>query len=340
MTSKQYNIPFQGHPSEESPIRVRNQSTASIAKASIAKPKFWKLFSGGKQINEIQPRPQISSVSLTHSNSVSTLGSVNIANRIEISKPVLQNPNEFEDVKLNPIAVNSYFEDAAQNIDISKGHILIGSSLIARCLYEENKIPLLITTCIRYIESSEDHLKAEGLYRKSGSKLLIEEIEGQFAELSGSATSKLLDLMDEDVHAVAGVLKRYLRCLPNPVITFQLYEPLMTFIRGNNLLSNLSLRDDSLFTIDNPLFNTSCKMVNKMLKHLPTEHYDLLKVVSDHVCKVSEYSEWNLMTLYNISLVFAPGLIRDFSGEKDIIDMNERNYIIGFILKNSNEVFI
>lgn len=44
------------------------------------------------------------------------------------------------------------------------------------------------------------------------------------------------------------------------------------------------------------------------------------------------------MTLYNLALVFAPGLIRDFSGEKDIIDMKERNYIVAFIFGNYKDI--
>ena len=52
-----------------------------------------------------------------------------------------------------------------------------------------------------------------------------------------------------------------------------------------------------------------------------------------------QYKDYNLMGLNNISLVFAPGLIRDVSGEKDISDMRERNYIIAFILEHYKELF-
>lgn len=45
------------------------------------------------------------------------------------------------------------------------------------------------------------------------------------------------------------------------------------------------------------------------------------------------------MNLHNLSLVFAPSLIHDFDGEKDIVDMKERNYIVEFILGNYRDIF-
>ena len=58
-----------------------------------------------------------------------------------------------------------------------------------------------------------------------------------------------------------------------------------------------------------------------------------------HIDTVARYSDSNLMNLNNLALVFAPGLIRDYSGERDIIDIKERNYVIGFILTHHEDIF-
>ena len=83
---------------------------------------------------------------------------------------------------------------------------------------------------------------------------------------------------------------------------------------------------------------SSKSAIKNILEDLPREHYRVLRVLSEHIEKVTRYSHWNRMTLYNLALVFAPGLIRDFSGEKDIIDMKERNYIVAFIFGNYKDI--
>lgn len=300
-------------PSDESPVR---QATASVG--TTAKPKFWKLFSGG--------RGNLSN------------GSSN--GKFEISSPVLQNPSEFEDLKLLPVLNDKKSaQSATSNSTSMDGTSLYGSTLVARCSYEGNKIPTIVTTCIEHIESKEEYLMTEGLYRKSGSQVLIEQIEGLFSDLSpGEQISKELQShLDQDIHAVSGVLKRYLRRLPNPVFTFQIYEPLINLVRDRNLISTVSL--GSNLDRQNPNYTKALDKFIEILQSLPEEHYFLLSKLVKHVNEVARYSESNLMNLHNLSLVFAPGLIRDYSGEKDIVDMKERNYIISFIFSRHRDIF-
>ncbi|SCU93384.1 LAMI_0E14180g1_1 [Lachancea mirantina] len=298
---------------DESP--VRQAATANVGNA--AKPRFWKIFSSNKQ--------GLNGPSLS-------------VGRVEISQPVLQNPSDVSDLNLVPIVNKT--ESQSSSSDMSRsGHALHGSSLTSRCAFENNSMPSLISTCIQQIQSREEYLKAEGLYRKSGSQILIEQIESAFAQASPKdpQPESLIKLLNEDVHAVTGVLKRYLRRLPNPVLTYEVYEPLMKLVRDNQLLSNLSL--DSRVTKQNKLYSETLSTLREILNLLPAEHLYLLKQLVDHLIIVSEFSDFNLMTLNNLSLVFAPGLIRDETGVKDISDMKERNYVVYFILFKHFDVF-
>lgn len=339
---------------------VKQTDTASIARPA-AKPKFWKIFSGAKQPVQAQQQqqqfyqqqqpPQQQQQHLHHpggvgnnssiSSSTSNLNSNNnTSSKLEISGPVLQNPNEFSDMKLLPISAKAHSESSSQSSPSRvDGYLLHGSTLVARCAYEQSRIPMLIMTCARHIESKEDFLKAEGIYRKSGSQLLIEEIEREFADCGTNPSTELSRLIAEDIHAVASVLKRYLRKLPNPVLTFQVYEPLMKVVRENRMMMNFPLRNSGSRNPNSPQYVNALDTIIKVLSNLPTEHYDLLKFLGRHINTVTSYSEWNLMTLHNLSLVFAPGLIRDYSGDKDIADMKERNYIVGFIFGNYKDIF-
>ena len=241
-------------------------------------------------------------------------------------------------MKLFPITNSNSENSSRASPSKSDGAMLYGSNLVSRCAYEQNSIPMIVTVCANHIESKEDYMKTEGIYRKSGSQLLIEDIERTFAECYIRPSPEVLKFMDEDIHAVAGVLKRYLRKLPNPVLTFQVYEPLIRLVRENRLLNNLPLKSGGNTDKNSQYLNTLDSVV-KVLKNLPREHYDLLRYLSKHIGKITSYSEWNLMNLYNLSLVFAPGLIRDYNGDKDILDMKERNYIVGFIFGNYRDIF-
>lgn len=331
-----------------SPVPAKLTETASVARPAT-KPRFWKIFSGARQqpwqAQSQQHQGIANSNGLAADTSVSSSSSFpstgNAAgSRLEISGPVLQNPNEFSDMKLVPISNNSRSEVSMQSSPSRlEGSILYGSSLVARCNYEQSAIPIIIKTCVQHIENDDDLLAAEGIYRKSGSQLLIEEIERAFTECETSPSNELLNLLNEDVHAVASVLKRYLRRLPNPVLTFQIYEPLINVVRENRLMVNVPLKTSSGSDSKDPQYAAALNIITKILDNLPKEHLDLLQYLAKHVEKVTSYNESNLMTLHNLSLVFAPGLIRDYSGDKDITDMKERNYIVAFIFGHYRDIF-
>lgn len=292
----------------------RQAATASVATA--AKPKFWKLFSGNKP------------------NS----GFVNGQNRFEISPPVLQNPNEFEDIKLLPVQADKK-QTSATPPEVKDGSALYGSTLQARCIFEQSSIPMIIETCIRHIESKEEYLNSDGLYRKSGSQVLIEQTESVFAQWAprDPIPDKLKALLRQDIHAVTSILKRYLRKLPNPVFTFKIYEPLMKMVRDENLLKTLPIKGDQ--GTDTTLYRNTLIKLQEILKQLPEQHYTLLRRLVRHINVVAQHSGLNLMTLHNLCLVFAPGLIRDYSGEKDISDMRERNYVVAFVISRHSDIF-
>lgn len=287
---------------------IKNESTVSVSRPTT-KPKFWKIFSSKTQ----SPSSIISSpLSHSHSNqNISHLRNLpgpqifNNSNirlspshnttdqtkqKIEISQPMLQHPEDLQDISLVQISNN-----------------------------DSKNLPIILTKCIQYIESNEENLKSEGLYRKSGSKRVIEEIEAQFKR--GETN---IDLSLYDINAVTSVLKKYLRDLPNPIITYELYEPVINYVRQNSMnLTDIETKQGFI----------------QILKPLPRENIEVLKLLGMHINLVQKYSEFNLMTAKNLHLVLTPSLIRDYSGEKDIVDLKERNFVIGYILEHYQEIF-
>lgn len=311
--------PYDAFSAESSP--VRNVATASIARPAT-KPKFWKLFSSkqaqlpsssspirhsGSNQNIPGLRNMQPPISFGNNNSHSRSSSPH--SKVEISQPMLQNPEEFSDIKLFPISHNT---DLNKSLSFSNNMNII-SELV------NNDIPPLVTSCIEFIESDEENLKSEGLYRKSGSKRVIEDIEAQFQ--NGNTN---IDLSIYDIHAVTSVLKRYFRNLSNPIITYEIYEPIIDYVRQYNFILN-----------DNDGINGFINILNR----LPKEHIEILKILGKHISLVQQYSQFNLMNFKNLSLVFTPSLIKDYTGQKDIIDLRERNFVISYILENYEELF-
>ncbi|AMD21257.1 HEL023Wp [Eremothecium sinecaudum] len=297
---------------DETQVAIKQVVTSTT---SSTKPRFWKLFSG---------KPTHSG----HSNNNSAAsgsgqnGSSNSSPFGNISHPILQNPNEFEDWKL---------------ISVNPGADLYRSTLVLRVAYEGNELPMILSTCIAHIEASMDHITSEGIYRKSGSQVLIEQIENEFIQWKSDSqiSERLYEFLNQDIHAVTSVLKRYLRKLPDPILTFQVYEPLMQLVREEKLCSTLSLKSAK----NSQVYPSIVTKLASLLRLLPTEHLSVLKALCQHINLIAKYQDLNLMNLNNLSLVFTPSLIRDYSGEKDITDMKERNYLIGFIFTHYDDIY-
>jgi len=81
--------------------------------------------------------------------------------------------------------------------------------------------PQIINDSILYLDNDET-LKTEGLFRLSGSAMLINDLKSQVDKGNQADLSQV-----NDPHAVAGLLKMYLRELPEPLCTFEFYN---TFI--------------------------------------------------------------------------------------------------------------
>lgn len=129
------------------------------------------------------------------------------------------------------------------------------------------------------------------------------------------------ELLDGDIHAVTSALKRYLRKLPDPVIPRAHYDE---FIRIAHSQQNKESRLDSLASL---------------IAKLPTANKSVLHILCQHLHKVAALQEINRMGVKNLSVVFAPTLARDETGEREMVDMGNRNDMTELLLTEFNRVF-
>lgn len=205
---------------------------------------------------------------------------------------------------------------------------LFNSSILKRAEYENEKVPLIITKCIAEVEKRG--LDVEGIYRISGGNSAIVAIENAFADLPPNSTKdekqmrKLEDAIGGDVNAVTSALKRYLRKLPDPLLPYAYYDE---FIKV--ALSISASKQDKRIS------ELKLKVINK----LPPTNKHVLFLICKHLDLINSYASVNRMNFKNLSVVFAPTLVRDETGEKEMIHMGYRNDITELMLTNYQKLF-
>lgn len=204
---------------------------------------------------------------------------------------------------------------------------LFSLTIQKRAIFENVKVPLIVTRCIEEVEKRG--LDNEGIYRISGGNSAIVAIENAFAtlppnpELDKKQVSKLNDLLDGDINAVTSALKRYLRKLPDPLIPYSIYD---RFIAVGQMQGNES--------------GQLAEMADSVLAKLPVANRNTLYLLAKHLDEVNFYSHVNRMTLRNLSVVFAPTIARDASGEREMIDMAARNDATELLLRSYSDLFV
>ncbi|KAK9455044.1 hypothetical protein V1511DRAFT_459312 [Dipodascopsis uninucleata] len=149
------------------------------------------------------------------------------------------------------------------------------------------RIPSVVYRCIEYLDEKQA-AREEGIFRLNGSSTVIKVLKERF---NNEADVNLLDDGTHyDVHAIAGLLKLYLRELPNNILTNELQRDFLRILEIEN-------RQDLI------------EMLYILVRQLPPENYSLIKALCRYLIKIVEKSNLNKMNLRNaVSIVFAPTL--------------------------------
>nr|XP_057934920.1 unconventional myosin-IXAa isoform X3 [Doryrhamphus excisus] len=155
---------------------------------------------------------------------------------------------------------------------------------VSRLTNDERTVPLVVEKLINYIEMHG--LYTEGIYRKSGSTNKIKELKHG---LDTDVDSMNLD--DYNIHVIASVLKQWLRDLPSPLMTFELYEE---FIRA------MALQDRK----------EMIRGVYSVVDQLSRTHLNTLERLIFHLVRIALQEETNRMSANALAIVFAPCILR------------------------------
>lgn len=156
------------------------------------------------------------------------------------------------------------------------------SSLESFCPLERPRVPLLVVDCISEIERRG--LQERGLYRIPGGDKALKELRDRF--VAGKTALNLEKV--EDVHVVCGLLKDFLRKLPEPLVTFRLHQRFM---------EAAEIEDEG-----------GTVAIYKAISELPPANKDTLASILLHLHNVMLSAECH-MDHSNLCRVFGPTLI-------------------------------
>eukprot|EP00076_Gallus_gallus_P010721 XP_004945316.1 rho GTPase-activating protein 17 isoform X4 [Gallus gallus] len=145
------------------------------------------------------------------------------------------------------------------------------------------EIAIPIEACVMML--LETGMREEGLFRIAAGASKLKKLKAAL-----DCSTSQLDEFYSDPHAVAGALKSYLRELPEPLMTYALYEEWTQ-------AANIQDQDKKLQEL--------WKICNKLPKHYHANFRYLIKFLA----KLAQNSDVNKMTPSNVAIVLGPNLL-------------------------------
>uniref|UniRef100_UPI00398E7F01 rho GTPase-activating protein 1 isoform X2 n=1 Tax=Pristiophorus japonicus TaxID=55135 RepID=UPI00398E7F01 len=122
-----------------------------------------------------------------------------------------------------------------------------------------------------------------------------------------------------DVHLAAVMLKTFLRELPTPLLTYNLYNQVVSFGK----------------VAEHKQIDT----IVEMIQSLPKNNYTVLNYLVEFLGMVADYSELNKMTPSNLALVFGPTLMWAKDTAISLNAINPINSFVQLLFENYTEIF-
>jgi RalA-binding protein 1 len=148
------------------------------------------------------------------------------------------------------------------------------------------ELPAVVFRCIEYLDA-KNASSEEGIFRLSGSNVVIKALRERF-NVEGDV-NLVTDEQYYDIHAVASLLKLYLRELPTTILTRELHLEFMA-------VTDLHDMEDKIVSLNN------------LVHRLPRCNLTLLQYLSSFLINIINNADTNKMTVRNVGIVFSPTL--------------------------------
>ncbi|XP_009073514.1 PREDICTED: rho GTPase-activating protein 32-like, partial [Acanthisitta chloris] len=199
---------------------------------------------------------------------------------------------------------------------------VFGCDLGEHLLNSGHDVPQVLKSCTEFIEK---HGIVDGIYRLSGIASNIQKLRHEFDSEQIPDLTK--DIYIQDIHCVGSLCKLYFRELPNPLLTYQLYEKFSDAV--------------SAATDEERLVK-----IHDVIQQLPPPHYRTLEFLMRHLSRLADYCSITNMHTKNLAIVWAPNLLRSkqiesacFSGTAAFMEVRIQSVVVEFILNHVDVLF-
>ncbi|KAJ3598010.1 hypothetical protein NHX12_001525 [Muraenolepis orangiensis] len=183
-------------------------------------------------------------------------------------------------------------------------------------------VPQVLVSCSEFLEQ---HGVVDGIYRHSGVSSNIQKLRHEFdSEIVPGLTK---EIYMQDIHCVASLCKLYFRELPNPLLTYQLYEKFADCMG--------EMTDDERMV-----------KVHDVIQQLPPPHHRTLEYLIRHLSRLATRSGETNMHIKNLAIVWAPNLLRSkeietagLVGSDPFREVRVQSVIVEFLLSHVNILF-
>ncbi|VTJ58180.1 Hypothetical predicted protein [Marmota monax] len=177
---------------------------------------------------------------------------------------------------------------------------------------EQDPIPLVLRETVAYLQAHA--LTTEGIFRRSANTQVVREVQQKY----NMGLPVDFDQYNE-LHLPAVILKTFLRELPEPLLTFDLYPHVVGFLN-----------------IDE---SQRVEVTQQVLQTLPEENYQVLRFLTAFLVQISAHSDQNKMTNTNLAVVFGPNLLWAKDAAITLKAINPINTFTKFLLDHQGELF-
>ncbi|XP_006813091.1 rho GTPase-activating protein 8-like [Saccoglossus kowalevskii] len=188
-----------------------------------------------------------------------------------------------------------------------------GVSLEFLKVHNEGKVlPKVMVETITYLE--ENGLDTEGIFRRCPSAAVVKEVQRKY---NHGVKIDYMELID--IHIPAVVLKTFLRELPEPLLTFKLYDKIRQI---NDMESTERI--------------SHCQTIVSV--DLQEDNYIILKYLIEFLTKVVANTA-NKMDAINLAIVFGPNLVWSTDTAASLTAMAQINTFTRALIEHYTDIF-
>nr|XP_056711440.1 rho GTPase-activating protein 10 isoform X2 [Euleptes europaea] len=177
----------------------------------------------------------------------------------------------------------------------------------------------ILRKCISAVEARG--INDQGLYRVVGVSSKVQRLLSLLMDAKTCNEVDLENSMEWEVKTITSTMKLYLRSLPEPLMTYDLYGEFIVPVKSGSPESRVNA-------------------VHFLVHKLPEKNKEMLDILVKHLANVSNHAKKNLMTVANLGVVFGPTLMRPQEETvAALMDLKFQNIVVEILIENYDKIF-